>query len=245
MLSRLAALRRAAALAGRGRAAAAQGLHAAAPAWADADADANADAGPALDLGAPQSRKVGSPKVSALVEAVLQLNMLEVHDFTTILAERLGVPSGGMMMQQQYGAGPAPAVAAAAPAAAAAAAPAAAAPAKASFDVKLEGFDAASKIKLIKEVRAATGLGLKEAKDLVRCAGREAAAAKERGPRLCGERLPPPPPPLGSSCRGGREWRPAAVRGPAHVAGVWLTRYWRRPCASLPCTHRLRLRRLL
>jgi large subunit ribosomal protein L7/L12 len=35
------------------------------------------------------------------------------------------------------------------------------------FDVKLEGFDAAAKIKVIKEVRTFTDLGLKEAKDLV------------------------------------------------------------------------------
>lgn len=35
------------------------------------------------------------------------------------------------------------------------------------FDVKLEKFDAASKIKIIKEVRAFTELGLKDAKDLV------------------------------------------------------------------------------
>ena len=39
---------------------------------------------------------------------------------------------------------------------------------KTEFNIKLEGFDAASKIKVIKEVRAFTDLGLKEAKDLVR-----------------------------------------------------------------------------
>ncbi|KAJ4835956.1 hypothetical protein Tsubulata_026184 [Turnera subulata] len=38
---------------------------------------------------------------------------------------------------------------------------------KTAFDVKLEKFDAAAKIKVIKEVRAFTDLGLKEAKDLV------------------------------------------------------------------------------
>src|SRR5687768_4022476 len=44
-----------------------------------------------------------------------------------------------------------------------------AAPAEAqtAFDVILEGFDAAKKIGIIKVVRAATGLGLKEAKDAV------------------------------------------------------------------------------
>lgn len=39
---------------------------------------------------------------------------------------------------------------------------------KTEFDVKLTGFDAAAKIKVIKEVRAMTNLGLKEAKELVR-----------------------------------------------------------------------------
>lgn len=38
---------------------------------------------------------------------------------------------------------------------------------KTAFDLKLTGFDAKSKIKVIKEIRAMTGLGLKEAKELV------------------------------------------------------------------------------
>src|SRR3954453_22408510 len=58
------------------------------------------------------------------------------------------------------------AAAAVAAAPAAAAAPAEAAPAKTEFDVVLESFGA-NKINVIKVVRAATGLGLKEAKDLV------------------------------------------------------------------------------
>ena len=42
------------------------------------------------------------------------------------------------------------------------AAPAEAAKEKDAFDIKLAGFDAKAKIKIIKEVRAITGLGLKE-----------------------------------------------------------------------------------
>ena len=38
------------------------------------------------------------------------------------------------------------------------------------FDVKLVGFDASAKIKVIKEIRAISGLGLKEAKELVEAA---------------------------------------------------------------------------
>ena len=54
----------------------------------------------------------------------------------------------------------------AAPAAAAEEAPAAAAE-KTAFDLKLVSFEAAKKIGVIKEVRALTSLGLKEAKALV------------------------------------------------------------------------------
>jgi len=77
---------------------------------------------------------------------------------------------------------PAPAAAAgASPAAAAgsakAAEPAAAAkPAQTAFDVKLDGFEVADKIKVIKEVRAITGLGLKEAKELVESAPKVVAS---------------------------------------------------------------------
>ena len=38
---------------------------------------------------------------------------------------------------------------------------------KTAFDLKLIGFDAKNKIKVIKEVRSMTSLGLKEAKELV------------------------------------------------------------------------------
>ena len=57
-----------------------------------------------------------------------------------------------------------------APVAEAAAAPVAAPPVveeKTAFDVKLDGFDAAAKIKVIKEIRVITELGLKEAKEMV------------------------------------------------------------------------------
>ena len=49
----------------------------------------------------------------------------------------------------------------------AAAAPAVVEEAQTNFDVVLKSSDPAKKIAVIKEVRAATGLGLKEAKDLV------------------------------------------------------------------------------
>lgn len=80
-------------------------------------------------------------------------------------------------------------VSAAAPAAAAAApAGAAAAPAEeqTEFDVVLVAFSATNKIGAIKEVRAATGLGLKEAKDLVESAPKvvKEAATKDEADAL-------------------------------------------------------------
>ena len=41
---------------------------------------------------------------------------------------------------------------------------------KTHFDIELTKFDAANKIKVIKEIRAILGLGLKEAKELVEAA---------------------------------------------------------------------------
>jgi ribosomal protein L7/L12 len=77
---------------------------------------------------------------------------------------------GGMMPMAAGGAAPA-----------AAATPEAApeeesAPAKEFFDLKLVGFDASSKIKVIKEVRALSGLGLKEVSTCVQCTERPAAS---------------------------------------------------------------------
>ena len=100
------------------------------------------------------------------MDEIANLSLLDVSDLTTLLSKKLGVPMGGPAYGGGYG-GPAPAVPAAAAPAAAAAAPAV--EEKTEFDVKLTAFEAASKIKVIKEVRAMTELGLKEAKELVRC----------------------------------------------------------------------------
>ena len=83
-----------------------------------------------------------------IVENLSSLTVLEAAELSKMLEEKWGVS-------------------AAAPVAVAAAAPAAAAAEeKDSFDVILAGFGD-KKINVIKEVRAITGLGLKEAKDLV------------------------------------------------------------------------------
>ena len=91
---------------------------------------------------------MASEKITALVEQVKELTVLELSELVHTLEEVFGVSA----------------------AAAAVAAPAAGAAVeveeKTEFDVILKAAGA-SKLNVIKVVRAATGLGLKDAKDLV------------------------------------------------------------------------------
>ena len=93
---------------------------------------------------------MASEKITALIEEVKNLSVLELSELVKALEEEFGVSAAAM----------------AAPAAGAGAA-AEAAEEKTEFDVVLEGFDAAAKIKVIKIVREITGLGLAEAKAAV------------------------------------------------------------------------------
>ena len=86
-----------------------------------------------------------------ILEAIEQMNVLELAELVKELEEKFGVSAA------------APVAVAAAPAAGAAAP---AAEEKTEFDVILKAAGA-EKIKVIKVVREITGLGLKEAKDLV------------------------------------------------------------------------------
>ena len=87
-----------------------------------------------------------------LVNAIAELTVLELSELVKAIEEKFGVKAA------------APAVAVAAAAAPAAGA---AAEEKDEFNVVLTAVDAAKKIGVIKVVREITGLGLKEAKDLV------------------------------------------------------------------------------
>jgi large subunit ribosomal protein L7/L12 len=99
-------------------------------------------------------------KIEQLVEDLSGLTVLEAAELAKLLEDKWGVSAA------------APVAMAAAPGAAAAAAPAAE---KTEFTVVLT--DAGDKkINVIKEVRAITGLGLKEAKDLVEGAPKEVKA---------------------------------------------------------------------
>lgn len=91
-----------------------------------------------------------SDKVSALVEKIKELTLLEAAELKTALEKEFGVTAAAPVMMAGGGA------------------PAAAAPVeeKTEFDVILQS-SGEKKINVIKVVRAHTGLGLKEAKDLV------------------------------------------------------------------------------
>lgn len=103
-----------------------------------------------------------------MVNEILQLNMIESRELIKMLKKELDIPDGMPMGMPMMGA-PMAAGGAAPAAAGGDAAPADAAPKaeKTEFDLKLESFNAADKLKVIKEVRTITGLGLKESKELV------------------------------------------------------------------------------
>jgi large subunit ribosomal protein L7/L12 len=96
--------------------------------------------------------------LNQLAEQIVGLTLLEAQELKTILKDKYGIEpaAGGAVMMAAPGAG------------------GAAAPAeeeKTEFDVVLKDAGA-QKINVIKEVRAITGLGLKEAKDLVEAGGK-------------------------------------------------------------------------
>ena len=90
---------------------------------------------------------MATEKITALIEEVKGLTVLELSELVHALEEEFGVSAAAMA---------APAAAAAAPV-----------EEKTEFDVILAGFDAAAKIKVIKVVREITGQGLAEAKATV------------------------------------------------------------------------------
>ena len=104
-----------------------------------------------------------SPKVEALFQKIIWLDMVEVHLLAELINEKMGITisdaerermarGGGGGGGKKSGGDEAPAEAV---------------EEKTIFDLKLTGYDAKAKIKVIKEVRAITSLGLKEAKELV------------------------------------------------------------------------------
>ena len=97
-----------------------------------------------------------SAKTDEILESLKTLSLLEASELVKQIEEAFGVSAaasaGAVVM---------------APPGAAAGGGGEAAEEKTEFDVILEGFDAAAKIKVLKAVREATGLGLADAKGLV------------------------------------------------------------------------------
>jgi large subunit ribosomal protein L7/L12 len=89
-----------------------------------------------------------------ILEAIAAMTVLEVSELVKMMEEKFGVSAAAPVAIAAAGAAPG-------------AAPAAAAEEKTEFNVILKAYDESKKIAVIKEVRAVTGLGLKEAKDLV------------------------------------------------------------------------------
>lgn len=103
---------------------------------------------------ATQEKVELSPKLEELAKTIEGLTALELSELVKGLEDRLGIQAAAPMAAGMMMAAPG------------AAAGAAAAEEKTSFDVVLKEAGP-NKIAVIKEVRAATSLGLKEAKDLV------------------------------------------------------------------------------
>jgi large subunit ribosomal protein L7/L12 len=91
-----------------------------------------------------------------ILEAIASMTVLEVSELVKMMEEKFGVSAAAPVAIAAVGGG------------GAAAAPAA--EEQTEFNVVLKAFDDTKKIAVIKEVRAVTGLGLKEAKDLVEAA---------------------------------------------------------------------------
>ncbi len=97
-----------------------------------------------------------APNIVTLGESIVKLTVLEAKALGDYLENVHGIKAAAVAAGPAMAAAP---VAAAAPV-----------EEQTEFDVILEAYDAAKKIGIIKVVRAATGLGLKEAKDAVEAA---------------------------------------------------------------------------
>ncbi|KAK6921523.1 Ribosomal protein L7/L12, C-terminal [Dillenia turbinata] len=113
-----------------------------------------------------EHRSPPTDRVFRLVDEISGLTLLQVAELSSILMKKLGIkePPVVGVMKPGAAAGLAGMVATKAPTGAAKEEKK---PEKTVFELKLESFEAAAKIKIIKEVRSFTDLGLKEAKDLV------------------------------------------------------------------------------
>ena len=110
-----------------------------------------------------------------ILEAIASMSVLEVSELVKAMEDKFGVTAAAPVAVAMAGGG--------------LAGGAEEVEEQTEFDIILKGFEDGKKIPVIKEVRALTGLGLKEAKDLVEAGGKavkeavskdEAAAIKEK-----------------------------------------------------------------
>jgi large subunit ribosomal protein L7/L12 len=135
----------------------------------------------------PNVFDVNEEKVKKLTTEILSLNLMEIVLLVNIMEKQLGLGDVRSMVQAGAAGGGAQAAAGAGGKKGADKKDAApAAPEKTIFELKLESFEAGDKIKVIKQVREITGLGLKEAKDLVEGAPKVLMkeVTKEQGDQL-------------------------------------------------------------
>ncbi|MCR5457220.1 MAG: 50S ribosomal protein L7/L12 [Clostridiales bacterium] len=113
---------------------------------------------------------MASEKITAIIDEIKALTILEVSDLVKALEEEFGVSAAPVAVAAAPGAG------------------AAAAEEKTEFDVVLKSFGA-KKLDVIKAVREITGLGLKEAKELVEAAPKpvKEGVAKEEADKIAAQ----------------------------------------------------------
>lgn len=102
-----------------------------------------------------EGKVLASPELHALADEVVRLNMIEVAELVDRIGSHFGLEDDDGYPGDDGGGGDGDAV------------EEEVVEEKTVFDLKLTGFDAKSKIKVIKEIRSVTSLGLKEAKELV------------------------------------------------------------------------------
>ncbi|KAK3020816.1 hypothetical protein RJ639_047688 [Escallonia herrerae] len=104
------------------------------------------------------TQETQTQKLERIADTLMSLTKLERHDYQILFSHKMGL--------NRYGP-PVAGLGSPSPGTGSGAAASEAKAEKTVFDVKIEKFDAAAKIKIIKEVRTFTNLGLKEAKELV------------------------------------------------------------------------------
>lgn len=109
---------------------------------------------PPFETPETEGKVLAPPHIHALADEIVRLSMLEVKELVDRVGDHFGFDDEDSYAADDGGEGEG-------------AAAEEVVEEKTAFDLKLTGFEAKSKIKVIKEVRAMTSLGLKEAKELV------------------------------------------------------------------------------